>query len=86
MHHAKTPGLPRTLALVSSGMMDPLRVPIIGKYIPTVASKTQKAQNRIARVSLIALVTSAKAATRQVILAKLALCLIAEPAASVEIP
>lgn len=58
-----------TLALASSGIRLPLSVPKIGKYMPTVISKAQKAQNLIARLPLVALMTSAPAATRQVVLA-----------------
>lgn len=66
-----------TVARASSGISEPRRVPRIGKYMPTVASKAQKAQNRIGRLVLMALVTSAKAAIRQVIIAKVA-CLLTE--------
>jgi hypothetical protein len=66
-----------TVARASSGIRDPRRVPRIGKYIPTVASKAQNAQKRIGRFVLVALVTSARAATRHVIIAKVA-CLFTE--------
>ena len=61
-----------TLARASSGIRLPRSVPMMGKYMPTVASNAQNAQKRIARDVLSALVTRARAAAAQVTLARLA--------------
>lgn len=61
-----------TLARASSGIRLPRKVPMMGKYMPTVASKAQNAQKRIDRDTLVALVTSDMAAIRQVTMARLA--------------